>query len=293
MIKRALISFVVIFIGYNLFLVYFIPIWDTCKHQWDENNVNAENYISNHKKYESVIVGTSLSQSIITDSLPKFYNLSFAGKSIYDGLNIILRSEAKPKHIFIETNFPLRMEDPLFLNQNCSYLSTKLKSNFPSLKKSNEPIAAFGNEIFYDVCATLIINLRTFLNLNDSKAEEKLNSDFFNSSTHQEKVKTPELNKESIKFSFDKLSILVSTLKKKGIKIIFFEMPESSLFSNSPSAKILRNKFKTVFKENQFDYIPNSSYIYDTTDGHHLGECESLHYTCYFNKNVTELLKLY
>ena len=131
MIKKSIILCISLFLIYTLFIYFLAPKWWTAsQHQWQENIVKAQQFSYNKETFQNIIVGSSLSSRLIMDSIPETYNLSFAGQSIFDGLNIVCNSNKSIKNVFIEINllFVLYLDKPycdcIFIYLiYCSFLS--------------------------------------------------------------------------------------------------------------------------------------------------------------------------
>ncbi len=94
-------------VAYTGFIQFFqtsiTRIGQTTAHR---NTVKAEEYLyeaASH--YDTLIVGSSMSERLLTDSLGHdYYNLAFAGLSSQVGLTLIQHSGHWPRLIFVETN---------------------------------------------------------------------------------------------------------------------------------------------------------------------------------------------
>src|SRR2546421_7447687 len=105
MIKKTIVSALIFFVAYNMYLSLAHPEPGTGQHQWQKNIILIQNYADKYQGSPVVIVGTSLSARLYNDMLPTgFYNLGLAGGSIFDGLEVIRQSRKKPKYLLIETN---------------------------------------------------------------------------------------------------------------------------------------------------------------------------------------------
>ncbi len=78
-------------------------------------------------------------------------------------------------------------------------------------------------------------------------------------------------------------------LTKKGVNVIFFEMPVNSHLINLPYAKITRNEVNKIFPEKLFRHIPQDTTKCVTSDGLHLTQNEALHFTKFFKLHVSAL----
>ena len=141
MINRSLLVGIVLFTIYSL-VINLKPKLSSTQHQWQDNIAKAQNYVFNESDtLNNIIIGSSLSCRILTDSLPSFYNLSFNGQGIFDGLKIIKNKHNLPKNIFIETNVILRKENSDFTSSLLFPISFYLRKHLLSLRADKQPIS--------------------------------------------------------------------------------------------------------------------------------------------------------
>ena len=113
--------------------------------QNQENIIKSENYIFNLNTDSNLIIGTSLSSRIVFKYLNNTSDLTLSGLSIYDGINILFRTNKKPKKIFIESNFIFKNMDDNFSNDLFSNPNFYLKKSFSFLRENNKPILKIGS----------------------------------------------------------------------------------------------------------------------------------------------------
>jgi hypothetical protein len=238
MIKKSLIAFITLFILYTIF-ISLRPKLSSSQHQWQDNVIKAQRYIYNNSDtLNNVIIGSSLSCRLIMDSLPSFYNLSFGGQSVFDGLKILKNKNKLPKKVFIETNVVLRGESVDFTNSLFSPLSF-LEKYFLSLRADKQPIA-----ISIKYFSALRVRIKNFI-------KTKIQLFLKTKNINQEITQTKEITNPILKHDelFDKMLNLqiasyskqpdtnllnkqllllteyVKYLKTNGVKVFFFEMP--------------------------------------------------------------------
>jgi hypothetical protein len=293
-LKTILTSFILLTV-YNIFVMYFAPTWWIATQSHLQNNLSrAENFMYDESDtIQNVVVGSSLSRNIITDSLPNTYNLAFAGKGTLDGLNILDKKSKLPRNIFIETNFILKKSSPEFtdlINNPVMYYPRKF---IISLREDKQPVAILGlMEI--KVLSTIkntILGKKIHANtstLNDKDEKSPLFPQLMKMRTKQYS-EIPKGNEW--KNSLAALKYHISRLKEKGANIIFIEMPVERQLNELPQARFIRNLVKSNFPISDYQYIilPDSL-TFQTTDGIHLGTHESLRYTMYFRSKVKNML---
>jgi hypothetical protein len=282
MIKKTILVFIILFGIYSL-VVTLNPGMTATQHQWQENVVKGEKYIYNTSDtVNSVIVGSSLASRIVMDSLPRFYNLSFAGQGIFDGLEIIKKTGKYPKNVFIETNSILSKHDESFTSTLFSPLSFNVKKYCTPLRSDKQPLA-----FIFPMIQTML-GKKTEHREYEAKAvsnDPKENAMFtkvleIQVHNYSQGPDTAYLNNQ-----FAMLTNFVADLKSKGVNIVFFEMPLNPNLVELALAKAIRSQFYDHFPENDYHYIkiPDCS-NYITTDGLHLNDKEAHWYTSYFKE---------
>lgn len=298
MIKKSLFTLFTLFIVYEALLMTTIPV-RTSWHQHQNNIIIGEKYLysKDDSTCNNVIIGSSLSARINMNSLPDFYNLSFGGLSVFEGLNVLKHKETLPKNVFIETNIVLNEAD-VVLNEMSEGFNTTLFSPIlftlrkyvVSLREDKQPIYVMLG-VIENITKLLTRkpadeNLKQNINLSYAHDNELFNKML---SLHIEAY-SKEPGKKAINERFSLLLEHIRYLKKKGVNVVFFEMPINDNLIQLPLAKIIKSKFYYYFPKENFQYIelPNGA-NYVTSDGVHLTPEEAIEYTLYFKKQVNSL----
>jgi len=216
MIKRSGMVFFVLFLVYT-FIIISNPGCSASQQQWQENVVKGEKYIYNKSDtFKKVIVGSSLACRILTDSLKGFYNLAFAGQSVYDGLEILTRHRGKTDYVFIEMNKVFIEPNRNFTESLFSTLGYNVKKYCISLRSDKQPLAFLfpalqsvahgGNNGSSTPVVPVFKEKDIFENFLDLQLREYAN--------------IPESSMVDEKFSL--LREYVQKLKDKGVSVIFF-----------------------------------------------------------------------
>ena len=286
MIRKSIILCLILFIVYELFLRVSDIHWDTSQNDKAENIISAQDFIFNYSAKEisedTVILGTSVSRKLITDSLGKhFINLGFNAWSSYDGLELVKMSKKKPACLMIEMNYvKSQILQPEIVNnlKPVSYYSGKI---FRSLHLSNQPvglIVGWGKNLMKDRIVELKEKKREDVALYESNL--KVNRQIMN-----EAVPDSVLDKR-----FVKLKSLIDGFKKENVSILFFEVPISKELENTASMLAVRRFFNKYFPGNEYQYIPQpveNHYVY--SDGVHLSLGSALDYTLDLKKELNKL----
>jgi hypothetical protein len=246
------------------------------QHQWQRNLIKAQRYVYGADgNAHNVIIGSSLSERLVTEKLPNTYNLAFTGLGLFDGLTVILRSKQVPRNVYVEMNLVLRGEDKQFKASLSQPILSRLRNWLPSLRDENEPVS-----LTMRFLNRLGIRLVVQHTPEDANLFTKLLAiQLANFS------KTPE--KALIKEQFGLLKNGVSELEKRGASVIFFEMPTNEKLSDLPQIRTIRESFYATFPPADYHYIARpQSERFVTTDGVHLTEEEAIRYTDYFKSQM-------
>lgn len=293
MIKKTIVVGIVFFVIYTILTFSIMPDKFVSQHQWQSNIITAQKFIYDDMAvYNNVIIGSSLSNRLVIDSLPKTFNLSFSGQSIYDGLNILSHKTNLPKNVFIEMNIALRGKDENFASAIFSPVLYYLRKLLPSLRDGKQPIGILGGITSSIITRPFIEGLKNIFQLNEESATNMNKKELFSKMLLLEIKNYSQCpSQKTIKGSFDSLDKLVSQLENRGVNIVFFEIPVNSKLNNLPRAKTIRSAFYSSFPSSIYNYIsiPDSC-KFETTDGLHLNEDEALRYTMYLKSKLFNYL---
>ena len=286
MIKKTTFVFIILLAAYAVLFFFIKPAMQLSQHQWQDNIIKAQNFIYHTEKKapEKIIVGSSMSCRLVQDSLQDFYNLSFSGQSVFDGLHILKEQKNLPKDLFIEMNVILKKEDKNFTDALLNPFLYTLKKYIPVLRDGKQPMAIAGFLLSEIIKKTGNADAPTTTSLN----QETL---FMKTLNVQRKDYLNAPDKKTLDAIFTQLKTYTDYFQQKGVNIIFFEMPVHPSLCNLPKALIIREKFYLNFPQDKYNYIPvPDCNVYHTTDGIHLTQEETLVYTNYFKNRVKELL---
>jgi len=276
MIKKSLISGLIISIVYSV-VIELNPELSFHPHLWQGNLVKAQKYIydDDNTSKENILVGSSLSNRIVMDSLPGFYNLAFPGQSSYDGLRIIKNMNILPKNIYIETNFALREENEKFINSLFHPVFFYSAKYIPIMRIQKQPIGVFIEELY------------KFLDIKSDDIEKPVNEDLFQQLFQdQEKEFSWDPGETRIKKQTDLMAEFVDYFEKNGVKIYFYEVPINYKLVQYTYPSIARNSMKEKFPPERYHYLPSDTSKYKTTDGLHFNKQEAARYTHFFKTHI-------
>ncbi len=288
MIRLSLIVAALLFSFYCLFINTHLSM-GASQNQWQENIIKAQKYIYNNTSSSNdVMVGTSLSNKLIMDSIPGFINLSFSGESIYDGLNIILLKDKLPRSVYIEMNFAFKSQNEEFISSVSNPVLLKVKKHLYALREDKQPLAIFGDFTNTFFVKNMILKTKNsffarqnvFMSSNQSVLGEMIKL--------QQQKYILEPDTMLVTSCLKKLHPLINRLKKQNVNVVFFEMPVNEQLINMPMAKKVRELFLKEFpiETNNYIFSPKNIADYQTTDGIHLTKSEILTYRSYFKEEI-------
>ena len=295
MIKKTIFVSLILFIIYSFFLKL-NPKLGSSQNQVQDNFIKAQKFVyEDTGNIKNVIVGSSLSCRLIMDSLPNFYNLSFGGQSIFDGLKIIKNKDVFPKNVFIETNIIMKGESEDFTNSFFSPLPYFLKKNFIAFRADKQPVSIFI-QFFTSIKSTLKRNFLRFINLNATikktetdtgEMQDIQNDQLFKKMLDLEIIEhSKKPNSVELKNKLALLHKYVLLLKENNVNVYFFEMPINSSLMELRKTKIIRNEINLRFPVGMVYHVPVDGSVYLSSDGIHLGYEEALKYTLFFKNNI-------
>jgi len=278
MIKRSLFIFLACTILYAIVSPHLAPIV-TGANQRQGNVIRAQRYLyGSDGSWSSVIVGSSLANKIVATNLPGYYNLAFDGLGNFDGLNVLVQSKHLPKTVFIEMNEALRRQSSSLSASLFTPGLSQLRAALPFLREDSEPALLLRR----------VIEARKRDMPLAGTNDMMMNTVVFNSQlAYLVELDSHIPDADVIRQCFDQLSSYVNELNKRGVSIVFFEMPVDTNICQSPRAKAIRAAFYEHFPTNLFRYInqPDCA-AYQTSDGMHLPPTQALKYTEYFRSQV-------
>ena len=273
MIKKSIICFLILFIIHALFVKIF-PNIGMATNQRQDNILKAQQAFY-AEDMNMAIVGTSLANRIIRDSIPNIQSLAFVGCSVEDGLQILRNRRNVPKYVFVEINLILRGGRKELVNGTIKGIIPRIKEWIPSLREQYEPVCILASTII----GTSKINTQAGMAVIDN--------DRLNSQVESILKDDKPVEEDIVKKRMNDIKSLISELEAKGTKFVFFEMPINYRLTHLKSLDQIRKVVRKTFPEDTYIYLPSDTSKYMTTDGQHLDFEGQKKYTQFFRK-VTE-----
>lgn len=270
MIKKSLICFLILFIIHALFVKLF-PNMGMATNQRQDNILKAQQAFY-AEDLNMAIVGTSLANRIIRDSIPNIQSLAFVGCSVEDGLQILRNRRNAPKYVFVEINLILRGGRKELVNGTTEGIIPRIKEWIPSLREQYEPIC---------ILASTIIGTSK---MNTQAGMAVVDNDRLNSQVEKTLKDDKPIEDSIVKNRMNEIKSLVSELEAKGTKFVFFEMPINYRLTHMKSLDQIREVVRKDYPEDTYDYLPSDTSKYMTTDGQHLDLEGQKKYTHFFKQ---------
>ena len=270
MIKKALLTTVILLVLHSLYVSFVATDYDTGQHQWQDNIIKAQDYLYETENPKGVIVGSSLSARVDEEILAgKVHNLAMGGLGIYDGLKVILEKPTMPEYVCVETNLITRPASQDFANSLLSPVLYPVRKMAPGLREKNQPIGLITGFILDKLNSKKRGGKLPASVSDDEKAQQDPVFAKVLEMVKEENRQVPEA--ASLTESFAEMNHLIGQLKEKGVKIYFFEMPISQGLCNYPRPTYIREQMAAHFPASQYTYLPHPDCSqYNTTDGAHL-----------------------
>ena len=295
MIKKTLITFLILFVGYCIFSNLYKPTYVEPQDLWQDSQMTAQGYLLTvPDTIENVIVGSSLSYVIDVDSLTSFCNLGLRGSQPYAGLDLIAKKGKYPKRVFIEIN-TLFMElaaDNIFNDVLCNPLYYHSREHIVALRDGRQPILTLANAIqdpllnkdsksgyLYD---------QSYLFAKSIDVEDSL------AVVQRVMAYNTEPPAESQEYGLTELKHYLELFKRHGTEVVFFEMPVCRVLRGQPRSVATRKILKEHFSPDEYTYLSNQvdKYPFKTYDTMHLDSIEAKVFTHYFRQEVDSLIKI-
>ena len=227
------------------------------------NLVKCQEYAFNDaEKAAYVITGSSMAYRINQDFLPAdYYTLALGGHSSFLGLEMVSRSASPPKAVFVEINTIFRSTNTSFVDEIYQRPSFDMKKHIVITRDKFQFVPFLVNKTNELIGKSDGTDNNT--KIDDATLEKRLVL------AREMYSKPPDV--KILERNFKRLKELVNKLERKGICVVFFEMPMHQELCEAPLSVALRNKIKENFSPTKYQYIfAENCEDYFTTDGVHL-----------------------
>ncbi|HEX4459521.1 MAG TPA: hypothetical protein VIA18_16185 [Polyangia bacterium] len=226
-----------------------------------ENVIHAQSYLYPRAAVDTVVVGSSKLARLDFSEKSGIFNLAISGQGARTGLELVLRSPARPRRVVIEVGDTLLREpDAAFLSGLFNPVNDRLRRWIPVLRDTYQP-GAILNE------------LAKRLGPKSKPVDQPMTPDLY------QKVLQAAIDKHTVAPAPEVLARIMTSLQRqlaalraRGAAVYFFEPPEEPQVWNSPQSTRIRQEVERLFPDvPRFPAFPLSGPgSYRTTDGIHL-----------------------
>ncbi|GAB4031082.1 hypothetical protein [Spirosoma gilvum] len=281
MARKAILTTLLFLLVYSLFIYAFKDqIHRTGLTVQQNNIVKAEEFLyENGKLADTIVIGSSMSNRLLFDSLPgHYYNLSLEGLASVDGLGLIVRAKHRPRLLLIETNSMDRLQDTAFFAALTKPNWDKVREYMPFTMLKYQPIG---------VIKALLRDWGSSKPL--IEGTESVDTSFVSKLIQARLIDMQRIPSENeMQAKIDIAAAAIRNLRELGTQVIFFEMPTDPRIRNSTLSSQIRQLVRLTFPEATYQYIQFPADFYQTTDGVHLPQAECARYTRYLYNQLSQ-----
>lgn len=220
------------------------------------------------KKYEHVVIGTSLVKSIQFPEENDILGFGFIAQSIHSTINFYKSLNHRPKTIFIETNAIAKKEESLFYNQYANPIRLFFLKNFEFCSISRRPISIIAEKIIWRMNS---ITKSDFVlgNKLDRKTNNNKTQMMLDTSKIRKFMQPMFTGHNELDLYIHKLMDNVHHFEINGAKVVFVEFPMEPYLLNNPYFAEYRKAITTHFPNHDFIRFEDWNQ-FKTVDGVHL-----------------------
>ena len=281
MVRKAVFTTLLLLLLYSLFIYAFQgKIHRTGLTVQQNNIVKAEEFLyENGQKADTIVVGSSMSNRLLFDSLPgHYYNLALEGLSSADGLGLIVRAKHRPRLVLIETNSMDRLPDTAFSEALTKPALSVIRKYMPLTRLKYQPVGVV-KALIRDWSAEKRSTVET----------ESIDTSFVSKLIQARLIDMNRIPPENeMQAKIDVSAAYIKSLQASGTQVIFFEMPTDPRVRNTILSGRVRKLVGSTFPESAYPYVQFPADFYQTTDGVHLPWSECARYTRYLYTQLSQ-----
>jgi len=266
---------------YTVLLVISRPEIRSGQHQWQDNLVVAQNFVSDSALYSVVIVGSSLSTRL--KGLPSsYYNLACGGMDSITGMTVVLRSGARPKMVLLEAQ--------TLMGRNLQFIATvfspwaELRDYLPLLQERYKPM-----NLFLSLIGAHPAKPKPKEIMNPAPAPPRELVEF-----HARNVDIPVTEQHRCQFvaNLEELADLMARARARGILPVLVDFPVPPEVQAGQMVRYQHRAFLERFPPSKFHWIflANADIPIGTTDGLHLSPHSGHPFAKFLVRQVDDLI---
>jgi hypothetical protein len=268
--------------------------------QHEQNVMRGETFVYATSQPRVVIVGSSIANRL--KDLPRdWFNLSFNGGSAFTGLEMISRAGKVPQVVLIETNMLLLPADEKQLSELFAPGIYHARRRLAFLVETNKPhLVAQRALISGEERTATREQPKSGASSPAANGDTELEPDAAGSVLSREQFDLLEarragelaepLDSSTLQRIIGDLRRHVAVLEKRGVRVVFFEMPEYADFREMPRPTSVRQRLLHAFPDSRYSWVTEvDCATYRTTDFVHLTAAGSKRYAEVLKAHVASL----
>lgn len=263
-------SFFVIVLGYCVLIEFWRPPIIAASSQWALNRIQAERYVYSPHRRTATIVGSSLAFNLPDAALgERIFNLSLAAVGPLTGLEIVERGASIPEIVVIEINFLFGATDREFVDQLYAPPLYQVRSIARGLRSEFQPV-------------NLVLSMlrraggQTEAQRAAIRADPKVVADMV--AVHERDL-SRSAEQAGLAKALRHLDQLMSRITKRGVKVVFLEMPVHPRLHDAVLARSVRDQLLGQYPRDRYQWLMlRECGEPETTDGLHLTYAEATRY---------------
>lgn len=280
MIKRTLITALVLVAGYHFILPHLSRNYYWIPGQQRANYVRAQQFVHDSPASANVVVGSSMANELNPEILgPGFVKLTFPAGGSFTGLDIIHQTGKRPPVLFIEINTLLRDSDKGLAEEATSPWRRKLRDASPVFKEEGRPSnfqVGFLNAWVSRIChgVTKVLNGGKKA---EPAAQQPVDASVMENvmRANREHLDRPP-SEADLSARTKRLGDIVDALTKAGTKCVFFEMPFDPTLMDLAEPLAVRKAMVARFPHDRHTWLHiDLGGDYQTSDGIHLVKADA------------------
>ncbi len=284
MIKRVLLLTLLGLLVYTALILRYGPsVSRTGQTTEQRNMVKAEEYLYEASaRYDTVIVGSSMGDRLVADSLPKgYYNLSFGGLSAQDGLRLMEQSGHLPKLLLVEINTLDRVTESAMVRSLAHPVWGQVKRYLPFMRQKYQPFGVIKAVLRdWSMGKNKVITPEAAFHVDTAFVNKIV-------AGHIEGAKlTPSdsVISAALQTAYQRLE----AWRQRGVRVVLFEMAADPRIEQLPITQKIRRLSLQYFPAPNYTHLKAHQAVFETTDGVHLTYDAANRFTGYIHKQIDE-----
>lgn len=260
LIPAALAAFVAVTALYAWAAEAWFPGGVPSAYQRRANAISVEKWLHGDGDWPVVLVGSSMGAVLVAPDLPAgSYNLALSSFGARTGLEIVLRSQRRPRVVLVEANVTaLSPVDHDLIASAFEPATFRLQQWLPVARHDHQPIALLDE------------SLRRWAEGSKRASDYVMPAALFGQRLADLAAQQDGWTAAGSGEALEQLARLVRELHDRGIRVVFFEPPMDPRLKDTPQTAGVRRLLRTRFAD-AGEWIAAADWSrYRTSDGLHL-----------------------